>query len=364
MIIKIFFYSYSVFNLILLNIYLFLKKVSSKKKIIFFYHPKENLTKIHTYYIEDFLLKFQNYTVFFGAKILLFRYFYIKESLLNYIYNVDIFISNNICNNFTKNSKKIYLHHDIYDTPLTEKKKEREVANRLNKYDFVLLASKKSEYLSKKIFANLKKKPKLLFLGFYPKLNYLLKEKVIKKKNNKNIIIAPTDFNAFPELTMQPYLEEVITKLLKEKYEITYRPHPSNAKLKKVLDLIKKFDKYQNFKFDISSNYYESYSLSNLMITDISGTAYTYAFLTKNPVIFYSRNEKKIQNSFYRNLNFFKDRSKIGKVFLNTRLLVYFLKKNRNNKFRITCKKNIIDIYKKNFSNLNHNILESLYEKK
>ena len=101
---------------------------------------------------------------------------------------------------------------------------------------------------------------------------------------------------------------------MKEKYEITYRPHPSNAKLKKVLDLIKKFDKYQNFKFDISSNYYESYSLSNLMITDISGTAYTYAFLTKNPVIFYSRNEK-IQNSFYRNLNFFKDRSKIGKVF-------------------------------------------------
>ena len=127
MIIKIFFYSYSVFNLILLNIYLFLKKMSSKKKIIFFYHPKENLTKIHTYYIEDFLLKFQNYTVFFGAKILLFRYFYIKESLLNYIYNVDIFISNNVCNNFTKNSKRVYLHHDIYDTPLTEKKRREKL---------------------------------------------------------------------------------------------------------------------------------------------------------------------------------------------------------------------------------------------
>ena len=231
-------------------------------------------------------MKFQNYTVFFGAKILLFRYFYIKESLLNYIYNVDIFISNNICNNFTKNSKKIYFHHDIYDTPLTERKKEREVANRLNKYDFVLLPSKKSEYLFEKIFANLKKKPKLLFLGFYPKLNYLLKEKIIKKKNNKNIIIAPTDFNAFPGLTMQPYLEEVITKLLKEKYEITYRPHPSNAKLKKVLDLIKKFDKYQNFKFDISSNYYESYSLSNLMITDISGTAYTLCIFNKKSCYF------------------------------------------------------------------------------
>jgi len=338
--------------------------MSSKKKIIFFYHPKENLTKIHTYYIEDFLLKFQNYTVFFGAKILLFRYFYIKESLLNYIYNVDIFISNNVCNNFTKNSKRVYLHHDIYDTPLTEKKKEREVANRLNKYDFILLPSKKSQYLFEKIFANLKKKPKLLFLGFYPKLNYLLEKKAIKKKVSKNIIIAPTDFNIFPELSMQPNLEEVFTKLLKEKYEITYRPHPSNAKLKKVLDLVKKFNQYPNFKFDISSNYYESYSISNLMITDISGTAYTYAFLTKNPVFFYSRNEKKIQNSFYKNLNFIKDRSKIGKVFLNTRLLINFLKKNNNNKFKIIFKNNIIDIYKKYFSNFNHNVLKMLYDKK
>ena len=100
------------------------------------------------------------------------------------------------------------------------------------------------------------------------------------------------------------------------------------------------------------------------MITDISGTAYTYTFLTKNPVFFYSRNEKKIQNSYYKKLNFFKDRSKIGKVFSNTSLLINFLKKNRNNKFKITFKKNIIDIYKKYFDNLNHNVLEMLYDKK
>ena len=57
--------------------------------------------------------------------------------------------------------------------------------------------------------------------------------------------------------------------------------------------------------------------------------------------------KKKIQNSFYRNLNFFKDRSKIGKVFLNTRLLVYFLKKNKNNKFKITVKKILLIYIKK-----------------
>ena len=107
MLIKIFFYIYSIINLLLLNFYLFFKKIYSKKKIIFFYHPKEKLTKIHTYYIEDFLSKFDMYETFFGSRILLPRYFYIKESLLSYIYNVDIFMSNNLCNNFTSDSKRI-----------------------------------------------------------------------------------------------------------------------------------------------------------------------------------------------------------------------------------------------------------------
>ena len=96
MLIKFFFYLYSIINLVLINIYLFIKKINSKKKIIFFYHPKENLTKMHTYYVEDFLAKFKGYDVLFGAKILLFRHFYIKESLLSYIYNVDIFVAPNI----------------------------------------------------------------------------------------------------------------------------------------------------------------------------------------------------------------------------------------------------------------------------
>ena len=363
MIVKIFFYLYSIINLFLLNIFIFLSKICYKKKIIFFYHPKKNLTKMHTYYMEDFLSKFDKHIFFFGGKILLFRYFYIKESLVRYIYNVDIFVSNNLCDNFTHNSTRIYFHHDIYDTPLVEKKKEKEITKRLSKYDFVLLASTKSKYVFEKSFFSSKKKPKILYLGYYPKLNYLLKENVIKKRNNKNIIIAPTDFYAFPKLTVQPYLEKLINSLLKEEYTVTYRPHPSNVKVKKVLNLVKKFESVKNFEFDISSNYFKSYSKSSLMITDISGTAYTYAFLTKNPVFFYSPNEKKIQNSFYRNLNFFKDRSKIGKIFLNPKLLINFLQKNKNNKFKLTFKKNIIDIYKKNFDNFNQNVFKKLYDK-
>jgi len=364
MIVKVFFYLYSIINLILLNIFLFLKKIYYKKNIIFFYNPKENLTKMHTYYMDDFLLKFDKHIVFFGGKIILFRYFYIKESLLSYIYNVDIFLSNNVCDNFTHNSKRVYLHHDIYDTPLVEKKKEKEITKRLSKYDFVILPSIKSKYIFEKTFFNVKKKPKIFYLGFYPKLNYLLKKKVIRKKINNNIIIAPTDFCAFPKLTMQPYLENLISCLIKKSYTITYRPHPSNIKEKKVLALIKKFKNTKNFKLDTKSNYFNSYSSSNLMITDISGTAYTYAFLTKNPVFFYSPNEKIIQKTYYSNLSYFKDRKKIGKVFLNTKLMIAFLKKNINNKFNKAFKVNILDIYKKHFDKLDYNIFIKIYDKK
>ena len=69
------------------------------------------------------------------------------------------------------------------------------------------------------------------------------------------------------------------------------------------------------------------------------------------------------ENSFYRNLNFFKDRSKIGKTFSNLKLLINFLQKNKDNKFKLTFKKNIIDIYKKNFDNFNQNVFKKLYDK-
>ena len=72
--------------------------------------------------------------------------------------------------------------------------------------------------------------------------------------------------------------------------------------------------KNKRFNYDISENYIETYSKSYLLITDISGTAYTYAFLTSRPVIFITPNENKLINYNYDKLNFFLDRNKIGKT--------------------------------------------------
>ena len=94
---KIYFLLYSVLNVLYLNIIIFYKKKFLKKNIIFFYHPKPELTKIHSYYIEDIFTKLKGFETFYGTKIIFSKknYFFIKSLLVKCIYGVDIFISNN-----------------------------------------------------------------------------------------------------------------------------------------------------------------------------------------------------------------------------------------------------------------------------
>ena len=64
----------------------------------------------------------------------------------------------------------------------------------------------------------------------------------------------------------------------------------------------------------------QSYRKCIKLITDISGTAYTYAFLTDKPVLFLSSNEKFIKRDL-GDLKFFEYRNKIGKVSFDLRNL-------------------------------------------
>ena len=65
------------------------------------------------------------------------------------------------------------------------------------------------------------------------------------------------------------------------------------------------------------------------MITDISGTAYTYAFLNESPVIFFSNN--LIEQNF-KYSNYIKDRVKIGYISKNTNEILKIIQKINKNK--------------------------------
>jgi hypothetical protein len=331
----------TLFSLIILNIKILIYKIFFKKKIFFFYHPVNTLNRIHTNYIEDL---FNNV----GKKIVLFfacqphnkfklgsNYYFIKQGFLRWVFNADIFISLYVCDVFTNHSVRIFMHHSIYDTPLVSKKNEKILLNRLSKYDHIFLSSKQTFTVFTELFKiNLNlKKPSLHEVG-YPHLDYLIRRKRIVKKK-KVVIIAPTGFRSFPDLTIQKYISKIIYFFIKfKKYKVIYRPHPSNVKETKILNIEKKFRNNPYFMLDTSSDYFKVYKESNFLITDLSGTAYTYALLTNNPVIFFSRNENYINKTHYKKLNYFKNRKKIGIIIYKTKQLKSAINKIENNRHK------------------------------
>ena len=105
--------------------------------------------------------------------------------------------------------------------------------------------------------------------------------------------------------------------------------------INKVKSIAKKYKKNQRFFLDTSKNYFEIYKDSCCLISDLSGTAYTYSLLIEKPVIFYSNYEKKLKALDYHKLNYFKDREKVGYVVNNVKYLINII---NNNKKQVTLK--------------------------
>ena len=66
---------------------------------------------------------------------------FIYNILIKYLIKVDLFISNYVCDYFPPSKLKSYIHHDIYDTPLSNLSEEKKLKFRLNNYDHILIPS-------------------------------------------------------------------------------------------------------------------------------------------------------------------------------------------------------------------------------
>lgn len=329
----------SLYSLIVINF--FIKK--NKIKTIFYYHPERSLTGITKAYINEFIkLQSKEYLIISGHQNLYKNYgknnYYIHQKFLFLIYNIDYFLSSYVSDHFTNKSIKIYVHHDIYDTPISDNKKLKELKIKLLRYNYIFVPTKDSKNYFKKITGN---NIQIYILG-YIKLDIFRKLiKKIIKKNKKIIIIAPTNIHSFKDFTLKDHLEDLIDYILnKTQFSLVVRPHPSNRFEKYFRTIFLKYRNNDRFNFDFSNNYLSTYLNSEFMITDISGTAFTYSFLTKNPVIFYIKSRKLIIKNKFNNLNYFKDIKKIG--------LQYNSIKNFHRALDIVLKKKIL--FKKNIN--------------
>lgn len=322
---------------------------------------------MHTYYYESLFNQFpKQYKIIYGHSCdhnIGKNYFFLKERLLKYLFNVDYFVCNNICDYFSSNSIKVYIHHNIYDDPWVSSEKEEIMCKRLLSYNYILVSYENSQKKVIEMFRKyeLNNIPEILDTGYF-KLDYFIKD---SKKNlydkKDSILIAPTGIDGFPELSIIKKLENIINELIsKTNFKIILRPHPRDRTNPQILKTKNIFSNEDRFIFDISENYIETFSRSKLMITDMSGTAYTYAYINLSPVIFFSMSENYLSKNGYKNHDFYVNREKIGKVILNESELIKsinFLIENSDNynkkilqlrknmKYFMKSKKRVIEIF-------------------
>ena len=318
-------------SLVIINLYIFIEKnLYKEKKIILFYFPvksyQENLIEL-----IDKLKENKNYKILlgynFGTSKEIKKYknsFFLNLGYLKYLFDLDIFISSYIVYTLPKAKNRIYINHDIYDAPMVSRDKEINLTKSFFNYDHIFTSSNiTSNMMKNKINQlydkkNYKKKPNIINTG-YLKLDHIYKKINNQTETEDSILLAPTKSSVFLEYDMSLLLEDLIEKIIKnQNFNLIYRPHPGDLidpiQKKRLFELNNKFKTKKNYIFDINTSYVQSYKRAKIMITDFSGTAYTFAFCKLRPIIFFSKNERMLLNSDLSELNYFKDREQIGVV--------------------------------------------------
>ena len=244
--------------------------------------------------------------------------YFLPEHLISCMDNFDFLIYSSLSSILPIKPKKIYIQHDIFDSPFGYAERVINLKNKkiltplLEKADKIVVANKIIKEKYDKLYKEVNIKSRVKVID-YLKFDEMLKK--FNKKNSKFIVYAPSllDKKCEKHHSLPYFGEKLIDKLLKNKI-VVFRPHPQNYNHPLVKKIVNRFRYHKHFIFDNNANdYLNYYANSKLLITDISGTGYTYAFLTQNPVLFLSPNEKFIKKDL-GNLKFFEYRNKIGKV--------------------------------------------------
>lgn len=211
----------------------------------------------------------------------------------------------------------VYLFHAMVSTHLVYRK------NAFNNFDSIFCVGEYqiNEIRSTEKFYNLK--PKNLVRCGYSQLDNLLKKYVAKINKIDDIKNSPTQILLAPSWgkdgLFETIIEDVIDILLKNEYKVILRPHPMSLKLskKKIKSIEKNFSLNDNFRLEIDFPNFDSFLISDIMISDWSGVALEFAFAFEKPIL-YIDVPKKINNPDFQDIPEIpievSIRNKIGKV--------------------------------------------------
>jgi hypothetical protein len=151
----------------------------------------------------------------------------------------------------------------------------------------------------------------------YPKLDLMLAAREAKlpvSAQGGTVVYAPTHVIASNErlASLRRHGARIIEALLESGYQVIFRPHPMSFVDEDRLLVARIADSHAGnpkFSLDRSKDYTRTYASADLMVTDLSGTGFTYSLTFTRPCIFFAADEEA-----ERGLNGaqFDDRHRIG----------------------------------------------------
>lgn len=224
----------------------------------------------------------------------------------------DLFITpaSTTADNAPLGTPKLMMMHSLVSIPGVYEE------NTFDGYDYIYCAGKHHLAELKAIYQEKGLTGKCLIPGGYPKLDELmLRAASLGSPVPKTIIIAPTLVSPATEhVSLMSQMSEFIDYFLSNGWVVTFRPHPLNLSTTNVYyakfnEVIQSYPNNPNFTLDTSSDYFVSYANASVMLSDISGTAYTYTFAFGRPVLFF---DPEVPSEFAQGL-LYHNREKMGR---------------------------------------------------
>jgi hypothetical protein len=254
--------------------------------------------------------------------------YYAGHDIVGSLDFVDVFVIPTVMLGLPERAKKVLFVHDIYDSPFGVAEFPR--ASETGEYprdsafrdelDYVFLPCR-ALVGENRIHPLLRKKPLCRIPGGYIKLDDNIRYFKQCKLPIDSIIYAPTvtDDHFAEYVSVPKYGRKIVEALLDgfADYKIIFRPHPHTLQTEDVTKIAEHFRGNKRFIFDSNASFYnDNYCRSAAMVTDMSGTAFTYAFMTLRPVVFFSHREQDVAKAF-NNVKYFEDRERIGYIATN-----------------------------------------------
>ena len=154
----------------------------------------------------------------------------------------------------------------------------------------------------------------------YPKLDGHLRElaasQVEPKGDVPTVVFAPTHAYVVNEAhsILRDHGPDLVARVLASGARLIFRPHPNSwtdQDAPVVAAILAEHGDHPLFEVDRSGNYFETYARADLMVTDVSGTGFTFAFTFGRPAIYLAPN---VEAETGRRGIQFESRDRIGYV--------------------------------------------------